>query len=102
MAANMTLTALDGSAWVTMERFEDLTSAVDCQGHDGELSLTFKSRDAFDCALKTWKYINDDDDANFMLITNHDGCGPENERQVYRYAYSCRLNNYTNPYYSLL
>jgi hypothetical protein len=84
MLANMTLEAPDGTLLVTMERFEGLTSAVDCMGDDGQLSLTFKSKDAFDFALRTWKYINDDEDANFLLVTNHDGCGPQNERQVYR------------------
>jgi hypothetical protein len=86
MIANMTLEALEGPLLVTMERFEGLTSEVDCLGHDGEVSLTFKSREAFQFALQKWSYVNDNDTANFLLVTNHDGCGPENERQVYRYA----------------
>lgn len=80
---NMTLSAPDGSALVAMERFEDLTSAIDCQGEDGELSVTWKSKEAFDYALKTWKFINDDDHAHFILITNHDGCGEEYQRDSY-------------------
>lgn len=81
----MTLHAPDGSALVTMERFEGLTSAVDCQGADGEVSITFKSREAFDYAMKTWKYINDNDHAHFILVTNHDGCGDADERGAFRY-----------------
>jgi hypothetical protein len=84
MLANMTLHSPDGALLVAMERFEELTSAVDCHGDDGQLSMTFKSREAFDFALKSWKYINDDENANFILITNHDGCGPQHERQTYR------------------
>jgi hypothetical protein len=83
MTGNMTLYAPSGLLLVMMERFEDLTSAVDCQGHDGELSITWESREAFDHALATWKYINDDEKANFLLITNHDGCGPDHQRQTY-------------------
>ncbi|KAG8530110.1 uncharacterized protein KY384_005592 [Bacidia gigantensis] len=81
--ANMTLFAPDGLQIVMMERFEGLTSAVDCQGNDGTLSLTFKSQDAFNYALKTWSTINDHEDHRFLMIANHAGCGPDDERQPY-------------------
>ena len=84
--ANMTLYASDGLPIVLMERFEGLTSKVDCKGDDGAMSLVFKSKDAYDYALKTWQYINDKDDEQFLLIANHDGCGPDDERQPYKYA----------------
>ncbi|KAL8991674.1 MAG: hypothetical protein Q9169_007759 [Polycauliona sp. 2 TL-2023] len=83
LLANMTLFAPDGLQIVMMERFEPLTSAVDCKGDDGEMSLTFKSQEAFDHAMKTWKFINEDEDERFLLIANHDGCGPDDERQPY-------------------
>ena len=80
----MTLYAEDGLEIVMMERFEGLTSAVDCQGNgDGKLSLTFSSQNAYEYALKQWAFINDSDNGKFLLITNHDGCGPDNERQPY-------------------
>lgn len=82
--ANMTLYAVDGLPIVLMERFEGLTSAVDCEGDDGSMSLTFKSKEAYDYALKIWGYINEDDDKRFLLIANHDGCGPADERQPYK------------------
>ncbi|KAG8526649.1 uncharacterized protein KY384_008078 [Bacidia gigantensis] len=83
LLANMTLYAPDGLQIVTMERFEPLTKSVDCNDDDGQMSLTFKSQDAFDYALKTWSTINDNDDKRFLLIANHDGCGPDDERQPY-------------------
>ncbi|KAL8940410.1 MAG: hypothetical protein Q9216_002836, partial [Gyalolechia sp. 2 TL-2023] len=80
----MTLYAPDGLPIVLMERFEGLTAAVDCKGDDGAMSLTFKSKAAYDYALRTWEYINEDDYQQFLLIANHDGCGPADERQPYR------------------
>lgn len=82
--ANMTLYAPSGLPIVLMERFEGLTSAVDCKGDDGVMSLTFSSKGAYDYALKIWSYINEDDDKQFLLIANHDGCGPADERQPYK------------------
>ncbi|KAL8728281.1 MAG: hypothetical protein Q9166_005522 [cf. Caloplaca sp. 2 TL-2023] len=84
LLANMTLYAPDGLQIVMMERFEPLTSAVDCKGDDGEMSLTFKSQEACDYAINTWSFINQDEDEQFLLIANHDGCGPDDERQPYR------------------
>ncbi|KAL9599300.1 MAG: hypothetical protein Q9219_003927 [cf. Caloplaca sp. 3 TL-2023] len=79
----MTLYAPKGLRVVMMERFEPLTSAVDCNGDDGSLSLTFKSQAAFQHALHTWSFINGSKDQRFLLIANHDGCGPKDERQGY-------------------
>ena len=81
--ANMTLFAPNGLRIVMMERFEGLTSAVDCKGDDGEMSLTFSSKEAFDHAVREWNWINLDDSKKFLLIANHDGCGPDAERQAY-------------------
>ncbi|KAL8993524.1 MAG: hypothetical protein Q9169_006282 [Polycauliona sp. 2 TL-2023] len=82
--ANMTLYAPSGLPIVLMERFEGLTSAVDCKGDDGHMSLTFTSKGAYDYALKIWSYINEDDSQQFLMIANHDGCGPADERQPYK------------------
>ena len=82
--ANMTLYAPNGLPIVLLERFEGLTSAVDCKGDDGSISLTFSSKKAYKYALKIWTYINEDDDKQFLLIANHDGCGPDDERQPYK------------------
>ncbi|KAI4263395.1 MAG: hypothetical protein L6R42_001455 [Xanthoria sp. 1 TBL-2021] len=83
LLANMTLYAPNGLQIVMMERFEPLTSAVDCKGDDGEMSLSFKSKEIYDHAIKTWSFINEAKNERFLLIANHDGCGPDDERQPY-------------------
>lgn len=80
----MTLYASHQLPIVLTELFEGLTSAVGCRGDDGEMSLTFKSRKAYAYALKTWRYINEDDKKQFLLIANHDGCGLDKQRQPYK------------------
>lgn len=85
LLANMTLYAPDGQQIVMMECFEGLTTAVDCNGDDGLMSLTFKSEDAFNAAVQKWSHINEKDEDSFLLIANHDGCGPEDQRQAYTY-----------------
>ena len=79
----MTLHASNGMNIVTMERFEGLTKEVDCKGDDGLMSLTFISEQTFDYALKSWNFINEAKTNRFLLIANHDGCGPDDERQPY-------------------
>ncbi|KAL9638873.1 MAG: hypothetical protein Q9164_001280 [Protoblastenia rupestris] len=79
----MNFTAPDGLQVVMMEQFETMTSAVDCKGDDGTMSVTFKSQSTYDYATERWSYINENDDDKFILITNHDGCGPQYERQPY-------------------
>ena len=66
-----------------MEKFEQLAPKVDCNAKDGEMSLTFKDKQAYDYALSKWSYINQNKDDRFLLIANHDGCGPDDERQPY-------------------
>lgn len=83
LLANMTLHAPNGMDIVMMERFEPLTKSVDCKGDDGSMSLTFKSEAAFTHALKSWSFINDAEENQFLLIANHDGCGRVDERQPY-------------------
>lgn len=79
----MVLHAPSGLKIVMLERFEGLTTSVDCKGDDGSMSLTFKSKKAFDQALRKWDFINEDEEEKFLLIANHDGCGPDDERQPY-------------------
>ena len=80
----MNLYAHNGRPILMMEAFDGLTSAVDCQGDDGRMSLTFKSADVYKKALNKWSYINEDTDKDFLMITNHKGCGSdEQQRHVY-------------------
>ena len=82
----MALRAPKSRRMIAMEEFDHLTTAQDCHGDDGHMSLTFKSREAYDYALKTWSYINEDFDEEFYLLADHEGCGPDLERQPYRYV----------------
>lgn len=82
----MTLYARDGLLIIMMERFEPLTTSVDCKGDDGEMSLTFASADAFNHALQQWSYINENEEGKFLMIANHAGCGPDDQRQPYLYV----------------
>ncbi|KAF8250476.1 hypothetical protein K440DRAFT_164112 [Wilcoxina mikolae CBS 423.85] len=85
LLANMTLIAPSGLPIVMMERLEGLTAAVDCSAEgDGELGVTWKDDEAYKRALKSWDWINEDKELQFLMIMNHDGCGPDNERNAYR------------------
>ena len=76
----MTLFMADGRQLVSMERFEGLTKKVDC---DETMSLEFVNKDAFDYAIHAWGWVNENEDDNFVMIANHDGCGPDQERVPY-------------------
>lgn len=87
LLANMTLYAPDGKTPIlSLESFEGLTKAVDCNDNDGILSVTFNNNQAYAYALKKWKYINDEANEKILLITNHQGCGPDEQRAVYTYV----------------
>ena len=83
LLANMKLHASDGLEIVLMERFDHLTKSVDCQGQDGTLSLTFKTKAAFDRACQAWSFINEAEEVQFLLITNHHDCSPSDQRRPY-------------------
>lgn len=83
LVANITLQQNPGLPIVLLERFEHLTADVDCRGRSGHISLTFTSENTFQQALKAWRYINDHVNHQFLLIANHDGCAPEDDRQPY-------------------
>lgn len=86
IVANMTLYAPDGLLMVLLEHFDHLTSAIDCEGDDGILSLTFNSHQSYEYALQAWGFVNANADGKFLLIANHKGCGPDDERQAYMCA----------------
>lgn len=81
--ADIRLHAPSGRNIVMLEKFDGYTKSVDCNGDDGLLSLTFKSKEVFRYAVKTWNYINAALETKFLLIANHKGCGPDDERQPY-------------------
>ena len=82
----MTLHASDGLPLVLLERFEQVTIAIDCKDDEGTLDLVFGKKDAFDYAKEQWGYVNDADEGRFLLIANNDGCGTDEQRQPYMYV----------------
>lgn len=68
---------------ISLEELDGLTTAVICEEDDETISLTFKSRNAFKYALKTWKHINGHNQSKFVAIANHVGCGTKDKRQPY-------------------
>lgn len=86
LLADMKLHASNGLDIVLLERFDHLTSSVDCYGDDGLMSLTFRSKDVFDRARKAWGFVNRED-TNFLLIANHEACSSEDQRQPYMYVW---------------
>lgn len=79
----MTLYAPNGMLMVLLERFDHLTTAIDCKGDDGTMSLTFNSHNAYQYALQAWGFINAKANDKFLLVANHQGCGPDEARQAY-------------------
>lgn len=85
MMANMTLFAPNGVPVIMMERFEGLTKAVDCSiEKDGFVGLTLKDQKGFDHAREAWDWINDGENDEFILITDHEGCSPGDQRKGYQ------------------
>jgi hypothetical protein len=82
--ANMTMFAQEKLPIVMMEKFAGLTSKVDCQGADGQMSLTFRSDAAYQQASKVWKYLNDAQENQFLMIANHPSCSDPGQRQPFK------------------
>ncbi|RPA86655.1 hypothetical protein BJ508DRAFT_302011 [Ascobolus immersus RN42] len=77
LLTDLTLISPNGKRVIMMEQFETFTKEIDCVGTDGEMSLTFKDKEAFDYAGKAWG------NGEFYMIANHDGCAPEDQRKAW-------------------
>src|SRR5690606_28144421 len=77
LLTDVTLISPNGKRVIMMEQFETFTKEIDCVGTDGEMSLTFKDKEALDYAGKAWG------DGEFYMIANHDGCAPEDQRKAW-------------------
>jgi len=83
--ANMTVNAPQGKKLLLMEKFDGFTKEVDCTtAGDGKLSVTLKNRKIYNYVYRIWGWLNENDKNEFIMITNHKGCGPKHERTVYR------------------
>jgi len=85
MMANMTLFSPGGVPVILMERFEGLTKSVDCSiENDKSIGLTLLDQKGFEYAKEAWDWINAADDDEFIMITDHEGCAPGDERKAYQ------------------
>lgn len=84
--ANITLQAPLGLPIVLLEHLDPIIEYVDCTRDDGQIALAFKSRNAFQRAVKEWNFVNQNIEHKFLLITNHDGCSLREERQPHMYV----------------
>ena len=80
---NVNLHSSNGREIVNTESFEHLILSFDCIERDGAISITFNSDEAFQNAVKIWSQATHDEGDDFLLVTNHGGCGPAEERQPY-------------------
>ena len=71
---------------VMMEHFEEHFSDYDCHEDSGRMTLNFNSKEAFKHAMESWSHVNSDANEQFIMIANHNGCGPDFERQPYMYV----------------
>lgn len=86
LLAQMKLSGKQDRPVVAMENFEHITSAVECNDSDGKMSMTFVSPETLEAAKSAWKWLSEEKGNEFLLVANHDGCGPDKERVPYRYA----------------
>ncbi|KAF3936043.1 hypothetical protein ABW20_dc0100972 [Dactylellina cionopaga] len=65
---------------ILLENLEGLTKTISCK--DKDVILEFNTAEALDYAIKTWDWVNQDQQDYFFLITHHhhDGCGLDEER----------------------
>ncbi|KAL7267996.1 hypothetical protein RUND412_009395 [Rhizina undulata] len=76
--------APDGMRIINMEAFEGFTTSVDCStAGDGKIGLTFRDKQSFEYAINKWGWINEKEEHQFVMVTNHDGCGADAERVPY-------------------
>jgi hypothetical protein len=85
----MTMSAAEGEKILSMERFGYLIESVTC-GY-GDMVLKFKSKDSFQYAMKQWEWADEKKKNKFIMVANHDGCGPAGQRQPY-YVTGSRKN----------
>ncbi|EPS43528.1 hypothetical protein H072_2463 [Dactylellina haptotyla CBS 200.50] len=68
-----------------LENFDHFTTHTTCPDEE-KLLLKFINKRAMDCAIKSWDWINEDQDSYFYMITHHDheGCGEDEQRTPYK------------------
>lgn len=93
--ANMTVFSGGTERIVSMERFRPMLKSVQC----GEKTiLEFESREDFEYAIRAWDWVNEDETRSFILVADHPGCGPGDERQPF-YIYNADYDEEGNTAY---
>jgi hypothetical protein len=76
----MMLKAPKGLSIVMMEYLGLLTTGIDCSMEgDGALSVIWKDEQVYQEALKSWLWINENQNLNLLIIINHAGYSPDNQ-----------------------
>ena len=91
----MTVFGVGNERIVSMERFKPMLKSVEC----GEKTvLEFESREDFEYAIRAWDWINEDETHSFILVADHPGCGPDDERQPF-YIHNADYDEQKNTAY---
>lgn len=73
----MTLGTGEEQLVISMDRFKDHLTAVDCSD---EMFLTFTSNATYQDAIDDWEWVNFNEKRTFILIADYKGCGEEFSR----------------------
>lgn len=84
LEAHMTVMSTNDIKILFMEQFEHMTSSIECNDEDGEVSMTFIADEIANYAKKQWEWVNGCDTREFLMVTNHPHCGKIAERAPYR------------------
>ncbi|KAF2273388.1 uncharacterized protein EI97DRAFT_155832 [Westerdykella ornata] len=65
---------------IALERFADTLKSVACSEN---MMLEFIDKAAFDYAKSVWQWVSDDVNNSFVLVSNHEKCADDMERQPF-------------------
>jgi hypothetical protein len=74
----MTMFTGDEELIISMERFAQQLSAVNCSQ---SMMMSFNSNSSYQSAIQSWNWVNFNEQRTFILIANYPGCGADNSRQ---------------------
>ncbi|KAF3917089.1 hypothetical protein ABW20_dc0103062 [Dactylellina cionopaga] len=81
--ANMTLHTPDPEhPLIMMEKFDELITNIECAIPQNQINIKFKSDEAMERAIASWKWVNSVEADYFYLIANR--CCPTGQRKPYK------------------
>jgi hypothetical protein len=75
---NMTIFTGEEELIISMERFSQQLSAVNCSQN---MVMSFNSNTSYQSAIQSWDWVNFNEQRTFIMIANYPGCGADNSRQ---------------------